>query len=210
MFGKKSTPRAFWKWFLDNDDMLSNFEQDTETIFDLLASKLRQIDPNLTFEFGPAIEGIREFVISAGGIKSAFPAVTAIVGAAPRLERWQITAFRPRRPLLMVIEFQGKSVDPKLVEFSLIDDGKNIGVYLFIPGYDEQDSNWQVIGYLLLDEALGEFDVETKVGPVRMFPPEATIGTQRFPLPHLPEIFDRHLLTLENRAKGHLAKRLPN
>jgi hypothetical protein len=86
----------FWNWFVDHEEELLTFESDRERIFDMLATELNKIDPALCFELGPNDPRI-EFVISAGGIKSAFPAVSALVDAAPTLERWQITAFRPRR-----------------------------------------------------------------------------------------------------------------
>ena len=54
----------------------------------------------------------------------------------------------------------------------------------------------------LLDEALGEYDVETKVGPFDVFSPDSAKPGKRFPFRDLPEIFDKHLLTLESRAKG--------
>jgi hypothetical protein len=199
MFSWKLTPQGFWKWFMSNDSLLFDFEKDRERIFDKLASKLRQIDPNLTFEFGPKIENKREFVISAGGIKSSFPAVFELMRVAPTLEHWQITGFRPRRPPICIVELREKSIDPAKVEFSLVDNGKDIGIYLFIPGYDEADSTWAEMAYLLLDGALGEFDVETKVGPIGFFAFEVQKLGVRFPFADLPVIFDRHIATLAKR-----------
>ena len=69
-------------------------------------------------------------------------------------------------------------------------------VYLFIPGFDEKVLAWKQIGYLLLDEALGEYDVETAIGPIGMYSPESDILGERFPLPDLPAIFDHHRQTL--------------
>jgi hypothetical protein len=200
MFGSKPTPQSFWKWFTSNDRMLFDFEKDQDRLFDKLALKLRRIDLNLTFEFGPKIENRREFVISAGGIKSAFPAVIELLRIAPTLEHWQITGFRPRRPPICIVELRGKSVDPTRVEFTLIDNGKDIGIYLFLPGYDQADATWTEIGYLLLDEALGEYDVETKLGPIGMLELDAPQKGKRYPLAELPQIFDTHFLTLRQRA----------
>jgi hypothetical protein len=39
---------------------------------------------------------------------------------------------------------------------------------LFIPGFREDDVALQQIGYLLLDGALGEYDVETRLGLIKM------------------------------------------
>jgi hypothetical protein len=202
MFGPKLTPQGFWKWFASNDRILFDFEADQERVFDKLASKLRQIDSNLTFEFGPKIENRREFVISAGGIKNSFPAVIELLRLAPTLEHWQITGFRPRRPPMYTVELRGKRVDLAGVEFSLIDNGKVIGIYLFLPGYDQADATWAEIGYLLLDEALGEYDVETKLGPIRMYAPDASVAGHRYPLAQLPQIFDALVIALQRRSSN--------
>lgn len=196
-----SDQQQFWSWFKHHEAELLDFEADRERIFDQLAVELRKVDPNLTFEFGPKDEK-REFVISAGGIKAAFPAVSALARAAPALDRWQITAFRPRRKSASPVEFRGKRVDPNDVQFSLLDNGKIAGVYLFIPGFVEGDADLKQIGYLLLDETLGEYDVETRLGLIKMLAPDANTSTQRFPLSELPGRFDE----LAVRLEGHTGK----
>jgi hypothetical protein len=50
---------------------------------------------------------------------------------------------------------------------------------------------------LLLDEALGEYDVETKVGLIEMFPPDAQVPGPRYPLRELPAHFDRVYANLQ-------------
>jgi hypothetical protein len=163
----ETTQDAFWNWFIQHEVELFNFDPDQEIerekLFDELATQLQKVSRNLTFEFGPK-GPTREFVISAAGIKSAFPAVVRLAEAAPGLDRWQITAFRPRRAPVMTIEIGDNSVDPRDVQFSLLNNGKMAGIYLFIPGFREDDVAFKQIGYLLLDEALGEYDVETRLG----------------------------------------------
>ena len=78
---------AFWKWFASNEARLFSFERDQEAIFDELGAEMHRVNSDLTFEFGPVQNGKREFVISAGGIKSAFPAVKALYRSAPELKR---------------------------------------------------------------------------------------------------------------------------
>jgi hypothetical protein len=182
--------QAFWKWFLRHEDELMHFERDREAIFDALAAELEKVSPDLTFEFGPAEGGAREFVISAAGIKSAFPAVKSLVDAAPELKRWNVTAFRPRRPVGNIIELGSHSIDPDGVEYSLLRGRNELGLYLFIPGYSESIPDVGQIGYLFLDEALGEYDVEMKLGLIKMFPPEAESPGPRYPLRELPGHFD--------------------
>jgi hypothetical protein len=199
-----SAQEKFWHWFVQHEVELFGFDPDREIerekLFDELASALQEVDPNLAFEFGP--KGTkREFVISAAGIKEVFPAVAALVAAAPPLSRWKVTAFRPRRDPVNVIQFRGKQVDPKDVCFSLLDNGKMAGIHLFVPGFREDDVDLKQIGYLLLDEALGEYDVEWRVGLIRMLPPEIRTEGPRYPLAELPLRFDELVHRLEKHTR---------
>lgn len=189
----------FWVWFIEHEEELHHFERDRERIFDLLTSALQKVDPLLTFEFGPA-EQKREFVISAGGISEGFPAVVSLLNAVPDLARWRVTAFRPRRMQLNEVEFRGKSADPEKVQFSLLDNGKTAGIRLFIPDFEEENSDWRQIGYLLLDDALGEYDVETRLGLIKMYSPEASSSEKRYPFRELPQLFDQLVFRLEGRS----------
>lgn len=180
----------FWRWFVQHENELYSFEGEAERLFDEVAAALQRVNPDLTFEFGPRSEK-REFVVSAGGVKQVFPAVASLVVAAPKLTRWNVTAFRPRRPLPVSVEFQGVSVNSKDVQFSLLDNGKTAGIHLFIPNFREEDVNLKQIGYLLLDDVLGEFDVEMKLGLIKMLSPDSPTKFKRFPISELPSRFDQ-------------------
>jgi hypothetical protein len=176
--------QEFWNWFIRHEPELFGFDSnqvaERERIFGELAIEIEKVDPDITFEFGPN-EAKREFVISAGGIKRAFPAVVSLANAAPTLGRWQVTAFRPRRTPRHIVEFGDKRVDPDNVQFSLLDNGKNAGIQLFIPGFQEDDANWKQIGYLLLDGTLGEYDVECRLGLIKMLSPDTHTDGDRHP-----------------------------
>jgi hypothetical protein len=182
--------QVFWQWFDAHQDELFNFETDQERVFDELSQQLIQVHPDLTFEFGPKTDR-REFVISAGGIRGAFPAVSSLVAAAPTLDRWRVTAFRPRRTPLNSVQLAETCIDPSDVEFSLLTKGSVIGIQVFIPGFRESDLTLKQIGYLMLDDALGEYDVETKIGLIQMLPPEAPRTYRRYPFSELPSLFDQ-------------------
>jgi hypothetical protein len=189
----------FWNWFTRHESKLFDFERDRERIFDELATELQKVDPDLTFEFGPK-GAVREFIVSAGGIRRAFPAVEALVNIAPAFERWRVIAFRPRR-LPSVVEFAGKRGDPDDVQFTLLDNGKTAGIYLFIPGFRDDDSVLKQIGYLLLDTTLGERDVETRLGLIKMLPSDIRTDHVRHPLVLLPALFDQLISRLEGGRK---------
>lgn len=191
---------AFWNWFVRHEGALFNFETDRERIFDELSIALHKVDADLTFEFGPR-EATREFVVSAGGIKRAFASVVALVGAAPTLDRWKVTAFRPRRWPLYTVELQDKSVDPKDVQFTLLRSGGIAGIRLFVPDFHEDDLALKQIGYLLLDDALGEFDVESYLGLIEMLSPLTPTDGERHPLAELPSRFDLLMSRIEGRSR---------
>lgn len=200
---EKTPQSAFWSWFIQHEPELFGFdvgqEVERERLFDQVAAELQKVNRGLTFEFGPR-GPTREFVISAAGIKSIFPAVVGLAEAAPVLGRWQIIAFRPRRAPAMIIEIEDKSVNPKEVQFSLLNNGTTAGIYLFIPGFREDDAALQQIAYLLLDETLGEYDVETRLGLIKMLSPDTRTIGDRHPLAELPLLFDRLVSRLEGRS----------
>ena len=195
--------RAFWKWFVEQEGELFAFEKDQERIFNALAGQFAKVDEELCFEFGPREtrngREVREFVISAGGIKSSFPAVVSLAKAAPPLERFYVTAFRPRRPPTHSIVCGGFSVSPDEVQVSLLSDGKQAGLHVFLPDSVTEDSARKMLGYLLLDEVLGEFDVETRVGLIKMYSANEPTGFDRMPLAELPAAFDQLVARLEGR-----------
>lgn len=164
-----ASPEAdFWRWFQKNEVRLFAVDVRSATMFDELGAELGKVSSDLTFEFGPVMpDGKRQFVVSAGGIKKSFPAVEKLVAAAPQLPRWTIIKFRPRRSTLHNIEYGGVEVKVENVRFLLAKDGEKIGVLLLIKGYQkERHSLYGNIGYLYLDEALGEYTVETKLGVI--------------------------------------------
>jgi hypothetical protein len=201
----ETTPQsAFWNWFIEHEPELFAFDPDQgierERLFDGLAAELQKVNRDLTFEFGPN-GPTREFVISAAGIKSVFPAVVRLAEAAPALDRWQITAFRPRRAPIMTIEIGDTRVHPKDVQFSLLDNGEMAGIYLFIPGFREDEVVFKQIGYLFLDVALGEYDVETRLGLIKMLSPDTRTVGDRHALTELPTLFDKLVARLEGRSR---------
>lgn len=189
---KPSTPESvFWKWFKSNEDELFSWESDRDAVFDRLAAAMAQVHPDLTFEFGPVQDGAREFVISASGIKAAFPAVEALHAQAPLLERWKWVKFRPRRAELHDIEFAGRRVQAEDVHFLLAKDDPKVGIVLFFDGYGEAEhGTFGQIGYLLLDEALGELAVETQVGFINFQSRSSAYFEHASPLVDLQRQFD--------------------
>src|SRR5207248_11623987 len=99
-----------------------------------------------------------------------------LVAAAPPLKHWKIIAFRQRMALRTN---RGPAFDTCYERFKLrtddvffrarADNGK-IGLELYVKNYVPDDQRIQSAVYLLLDSALGEYDVETKIGSIEILP----------------------------------------
>ena len=179
----------FWVWFENSQETLFNFQKDQERIFDPLGTQLHIVNPNLTFEFAPIEDGRREFTISADGIKAAFPAVESLYAAAPPLPRWKILKFRQRREPTD-ISFKGVRASARSV-LVVVDPGvEKSNLTVFVPGYSvAQRNTYMSIVFLMLDQALGEFDVETRVGKIEVA--DASQATEKAGgLDTLPATFD--------------------
>ena len=186
------SPVVFWRWFARHEDELFHFERNQEQLSDAMAKALGQVNPNLTFEIGAVEDGRREFVISADGKRKAFPAVERLAAAAPPLARWVVTKFRPRMRNLCAVAMGDVKARPEDVTCAIISNGRQLGLYVFIKGYSrKQEGLWEEIGYLFLDQALGEHDVETKVGLIEVLPADAKPDAPRIPIAEVPGAFDR-------------------
>jgi hypothetical protein len=184
--------QEFWNWFKAHEDVLFDFEKDQERIFDQLGDEMHKLNPSLTFEFGPKENGRREFVISADGIREAFPEVEALYATAPSLPRWKFIKFRPRRKPLDV-SYGGISVRAASVRVQIEPMGQTADLTVFIPGYTSSaKKEYMTAAFLLLDGALGEYDVETRVGRIRVDSmPKGSVQTNS--LDGLPDAFDAAL-----------------
>lgn len=166
LFAKDTEEASFWKWFAKNQSRFEHFERDQEKLMDELGAALEAYRKGLVFEVGAMKEGSRDLVISADGIDALFSAVSKLVAAAPKLPGWKIIAFRPRMEdySRFVLEYHGRNFDPKEIWFhSRIKDG-NFDVIFYHPSYRSEDRNLIISGtYILLDMALGEYDVVTGI-----------------------------------------------
>lgn len=179
----------FWRWFELHENELFDIVSYDAHVLDLLRDELQKVRDGLTFELGSTAE-TRELVISADGDKNIFQQAISLVEASPNLRRWHFLALRPRGVFPVEITVGAKAADSTDVLFSLLDNGKVAGIRLFIPGYEVNDLAWREIGYLLLDHALGEYDVEQNLPLIKMYSPQEATVERRYPLIELPEKFD--------------------
>jgi hypothetical protein len=180
----------FWKWFEANSEVIFNFEKSQAQIFNSLANELKKIDGNLTFEFGPIKDDKREFVISADGIKNSFNNVEKLYESHPELPKWIIKKFRQRKEMPYTIEVGGIAISPKDIYYSLFEDGKKVGIRVFIKDYDKNNGRYKQLMFIFLDMALGEYDMETKVGQIEIFDFNSEYFSKALPANTIQENFD--------------------
>jgi hypothetical protein len=69
-------------------------------------------------------------------------------------------------------------------------DDQKVSLTVFIPGYDQENHNaYAGIAFLLLDQAVGEYDVETRVGYIEV-KDSSQAPAQARSLQELPKAFD--------------------
>jgi len=184
-----SAEEVFWNWFQEHEDELFNFERDQEKIFDRLITEMHKVHRSLAFEFSPKENDRREFVISADGIKEAFPKVQSLHASAPHLPRWKFIRFRPRRKPFD-IRYRGVSVKAQSVLVQVEPVGQKMDITVFVPNYTKTAyEKYAPIAFLLLDQALGEYEVETRVGAIEIEPIYKAIPPN-YSLEELPKLFD--------------------
>lgn len=188
--------QRFWNWFLEHDADLLGIRTGHEPICQELLNELQRINEHLTWEVGPHDVRPREFIISADGIREAFFSVEALADAAPPISNWRVVRFRPRKNRFE-IRMSGRTLGEGDVLFTLhpSEDGVLINLVLYVRGCEipAQKELIEMV-YLLLDGALGEYDMETKVGWIEVVPLDRVISGQnagsRLPLSELPAAFD--------------------
>jgi hypothetical protein len=192
LFGMKSREERFWQWFNENSTRLFRFESDQEKVFKELGHALSRVEAGLTFEFGPVQDGRREFIVSADGIRDRFPAVRRLVEAAPAMKEWTVIPFRPPKSLEMTIEFGAHKLGPEDVWFTAEQDEDRTGLTLFIRGLTENNQKeLGGAGFIMLDNALGEYAVETQIGFIEWKPlPSDPEGAGLRPFRTIREVFD--------------------
>ena len=191
IFRHKRTKKDFWTWFQENEGEIFESDATRDSIFDELHSRLQEFHESLTFEISNVRnDGTRDLVISADGIRDAFPAVLELTEKAPRFKRFQITAFRQPHLPLAPIRMGDKEFKPEHVHFSLEEEEDELNIYVFmkdIAGASEQDCKRSLMAmYLFLDQALGEYVVETRLSAITLLDFDEHAHIEKLPLSDLP------------------------
>lgn len=167
----------FWNWFMSQDLL----HMEPNALVQTIAPRLSKVDDRLKCTVSSSSQPPRELIISADGNADAIDAVRALCAAAPALPDWRITAFRPRedRYAEFSIEMDHSTMTGGDVTVHLNPYGDRIDLHAFVTGCPAlRDPGYTHLTFLMLDMALGEYDVMTKVGDVLVYPPEVPEGIQ--------------------------------
>lgn len=176
---------AFWEWFVRNADAIRDRGHPRrEELLDELQHHLQAFSEDLWFEIGIRVDGTGHLIITAEGDVDAFPAVKAMVDAAPGdIEGWEVTAFKPPRGFGFVLKRSGITITPESVWFAPLEDPGDpdfLGIEVAYPHFNpELHDEFLNLTFIMLEAGIGEMAFaegidEVSVGPLPESP--ATSG----------------------------------
>ncbi len=198
MFGFLQTSvtpeEAFWSWFSQNEQRLYQEVDSHGSAIDELFERLNIIQPQLTAEFGQTNDGKKILAISADGNSELFPYVIKLYNEPKLLSKWVIYPFRQRMDSIskVALRMGNLNIDAENILFISRENGNRIELGICVRHIESV--NDPIIGaiFLLLDSAIGEYDVVSKIGKIDVKPYSALKDTAHLmPLEELVEIVDR-------------------
>lgn len=156
-----AAPSDFWRWFCANERQLKDRGHPRrEALADELLERLQQVSEQLWFELGLMKDGSGHLIVTAEGNTGAFADVVALVDAAPAIEGWEITAFKPPRGFGFVLNRSGIAIDPRQARFVALEDPDDpgfFGIEVGFPHYDPaREDDFLDATYTMLEVGLGE------------------------------------------------------
>ncbi|TWT25390.1 hypothetical protein [Planomicrobium sp. CPCC 101110] len=189
---RKDKVVAFWQWFEANGQSYYDLSDDkTEKLLYQLDKKIRKVNQDLAWEFSAElVDGKREFTVSADGIVEAFEDVIDLVKAAPELPDFEIVPFRQPREEEFSAECNGVklTMDDIFYSHEIGEETKLIHLCLYIRGLTaENEEDYISLAFVLLDTAIGEYNVGMNVGEIEFERYKYNKGAK--PLDTLKELF---------------------
>jgi hypothetical protein len=156
--------KEFWQWFDENKFHYMDPEDEWDGELDLLQEKVESIDPGLSVEITSDMESFFELTISANGEIGKFPMVRETVSKAPKIEGWEIVAFKQPIGVGFTIneeDFQFKTSEMYFYPYYLDD---YLDIVIYTDNLEKVDEDMKIYyGYKILMEVIGEYDAATKV-----------------------------------------------
>ena len=141
-----------------------------------------------------AVMGYSQVIVIAKFRQNCFLfLLEALHASAPSLSRWIFIKFRPRRSA-MTIQIGDLKLEPTDIEVAVEADEEKAGFTVFVKGYNESlKTQFAQAAYIMLDQAIGEYDMETQVGFIEFKPFEDESKFRRHGLDKLPQMFDEFM-----------------
>ncbi|MFZ5440586.1 MAG: hypothetical protein ACOZQL_11295 [Myxococcota bacterium] len=184
---------AFWAWVRAHLAELQQVKTGREPVTAELTAQLEKIEPGLVFELGVGHEPF-EFIISADGSVERFATVKRLVAAAGELPGTKVIAFRPRKDIdgfSMTLGTQ--KLGGSSLWFTAQKDQKPglIAVTVYVEGMTgELPEPVRNAAFMLLEAAVGEFDLETKIGAIDIVAAPEKPAPPLRKLKELPAVID--------------------
>lgn len=170
----------FWNWFQQNEDRLGKMKGPYDPLFNELTSKLQEIDPRLKIEIGvPSSRRYKfQLEISPELNPALFSAARKIVAAVPETKYFEVVAFKQRlhEQILRKLELSNSDAEHNYYSLSIRDlryrmniVGHRANIVILIRNYKADEPNsihMQDMSLMMLHQALGEYDLVTKVGNI--------------------------------------------
>lgn len=108
------------------------------------------------------------------------------------MEKWKIVAFRQPTSLDIELTADNKILSPKQIWFYAIPNLDKLDLLIFVEHFSDIDENFIIMAiFVLLDAALGEYDVETVIGRLEFHElPEHPKELHLKPFVELPKFVD--------------------
>lgn len=185
---------AFWKWTADHLKQIKAVKKPDDAINLQLSNELDKVAEGLSYELGVGKKPF-ELIISADGDKRLFPLVKRLVATAPALPDTKVIAFRPRKDVAgLGIGLDDNEVNADDLYWKGTPDEDRPGfqsLQIFVKDVSEADlPNVRTPALLLVDAAVGEFDMETRIGNVELSALPNNAGPEFKPLASLPTWLD--------------------
>ncbi len=165
--------KKFWSWFLKNNKKFLHLNENEDIVqkdklqTDLL-SNLNDYCKGLFFEIGGLPNGRAALIITAEGNLDLFKNVKELVDCAPKIDNWEIIAFKQPMGSDFKINYEGLELDPNTIWFLPLKNSKepdSIGLKIGFPEYSENDEK-KYLGaiFLIIDTLLGEESNAQNIG----------------------------------------------
>lgn len=187
--------RKFWEWFAANAaQVVSEDDQVREAAADQLSDAFHAAFPNLTWEVEVQEDDDLWFIISPDGVPDRIDEVVQVARNAPKISGWKIVPFRQRGSLNVSLQMHGRTLTYQDIWCQVETVGWQANIVLHVDGLtNENKSDMTGATFVLIDNALGEFDSMVRLGELdfRSLEGEPVRRKDFFPLSDLPAYIDR-------------------